>query len=73
VVKCVVPRVIGLSLPKAKARIRNHRCSVGRVTKKFSTLKKRGKVLAQAPKAGKHLKRGAKVNLIVGKGPKRRS
>jgi hypothetical protein len=41
------------------------------VTKKFSTRKKSGKVLAQAPKAGKHLKRGAKVNLVVGKGPRR--
>jgi beta-lactam-binding protein with PASTA domain len=30
-------------------------------------------VLAQAPKAGKHLKRGAKVNLVVGKGPKKRT
>jgi beta-lactam-binding protein with PASTA domain len=63
--------VVGLSLPRAKARIRSHHCSVGQVTKKFSTRKKSGKVLAQAPKAGKHLKRGAKVNLVVGKGPRR--
>jgi beta-lactam-binding protein with PASTA domain len=65
--------VVGLSLPKAKAKIKNHHCSIGRVTRKFSTLKKTGKVLAQAPKAGNHLKRGAKVNLVVGKGPKRRA
>jgi beta-lactam-binding protein with PASTA domain len=71
VVKCVVPRVVGRSLARAKASIRSHHCTVGQVTRKFSTLKKKGKVLAQAPKAGKRLKRGAKVNLIVGKGPKR--
>jgi beta-lactam-binding protein with PASTA domain len=67
----VVPLVVGLPLPRAKTRIRNHHCSVGRVTKKFSIRKKKGKVLRQAPKAGKHLKRGAKVNLVVGKGPRR--
>ena len=71
-VKCVVPRVVGLKLPKAKARIVGHHCRVGRVTKKFSTLKKKNKVLAQKPKAGKRLKRGTKVNLLVGKGPRRR-
>jgi beta-lactam-binding protein with PASTA domain len=69
----VVPRVVGLSLARAKARIRTRHCSVGRVKRKFSTLKKKGKVLAQSPKAGKNLKRGAKVNLVVGKGPKRRT
>lgn len=67
-----MPHVVGLSLPKAKTRIRSHHCSVGRVTRKFSTLRKQGKVLAQAPKPGKHLRRGAKVNLIVGKGARRR-
>jgi beta-lactam-binding protein with PASTA domain len=69
----VVPRVVGLSLAKAEARIRSHHCTVGRVTKKFSTLKKKGKVLAQTPKPGKRLNRSAKVNLLVGKGPKRRT
>jgi beta-lactam-binding protein with PASTA domain len=63
---------VGLTLPKAKTRIRSRHCSVGRVTKKFSTLKKKGKVLAQAPRAGKRLKRGARVNLVIGKGARRR-
>jgi beta-lactam-binding protein with PASTA domain len=65
----VVPRVAGLTLPKAKARVRSRHCSVGRVTKKLSTVKKKGKVLSQAPKPGKRLKNGARVNLVVGKGP----
>jgi beta-lactam-binding protein with PASTA domain len=67
----VVPRVAGLTLPKAKARVRSRHCSVGRVTKAFSTLKKKGRVLAQAPKPGKRLKNGGRVKMVVGKGPKR--
>jgi beta-lactam-binding protein with PASTA domain len=71
VVACVVPRVVGLAPAKAKARIRSRHCSVGRVTKAFSALRKKGKVLSQAPKPGKRLRRGARVNMVVGKGPRR--
>jgi beta-lactam-binding protein with PASTA domain len=63
--------VAGLTLPKAKARVRSRHCSVGRVTKTFSTLRKRGKVLAQKPRPGRRLRRGTRVSLIVGKGPRR--
>jgi beta-lactam-binding protein with PASTA domain len=59
-----------MKLAKAKARIRARHCRVGRVTKKFSSLRKRGRVLSQSPKAGRVLPRGAKVNLKVGKGPR---
>jgi hypothetical protein len=71
VAKCVVPKVVGLSLKKAKAKIRKAHCRVGKITKKFST-KKKGKVLGQKPKRGKILKPGAKVNLTIGKGPKKK-
>jgi beta-lactam-binding protein with PASTA domain len=70
--KCVVPKVVGLKLAKAKARIKKAHCRVGKVTKRFSTRKKKGRVLSQRPKPRKTLKSGAKVNLVVGKGPKRR-
>jgi Divergent InlB B-repeat domain/PASTA domain len=70
--KCVVPKVVGLKLAKARARIKKAHCRVGKVTKKFSTRKKKGRVLAQRPKPRKSLKSGAKVNLVVGKGSKRR-
>jgi len=69
--KCHVPRVVGLKLAKAKARIRARHCRVGRVTRKFSSARKKGKVLKQRPKAGKTLARNAKVNLTVGKGLRR--
>jgi beta-lactam-binding protein with PASTA domain len=68
----VVPRVVGLSLRRAKARIVGHHCRVGRVTRKFSILKNTGKVVVQAPRPGRRLKTGARVNLVIGKGPRRR-
>jgi uncharacterized repeat protein (TIGR01451 family) len=66
--KCVVPKVLGLTLKKAKARIRRAHCTVGKVTKKASAKRKKGKVLAQKPKPGKRLAPGAKVKLTVGRG-----
>jgi hypothetical protein len=71
VIRCKVPKVVGLTLKKARARIVRAHCRVGKITKKFSTRKKKGKVLAQKPKPGRLLAAGARVNLIVGKGPRR--
>ena len=65
--KCVVPKVVGLKLAKAKTKIKKAHCRVGKVTKKHSSKKKRGKVIKQSPKAGKKLKVNSKVNLTVGK------
>ena len=67
-VKCVVPKVVGLTLAKAKTKIKKAHCRVGKVTKKHSSKKKKGKVIKQSPKAGKKLKVNSKVNLTVGKG-----
>lgn len=66
--KCHVPKVVGLTLAKAKKRIRSRLCSVGRITRKSSSAAKRGRVLSQRPKPGKTLARRGKVNLTVGKG-----
>lgn len=71
-VKCVVPRVVGLKLKKAKARVGSRHCRVGRLTAKVSALKMKGKVLAQKPKPGKVLRERGRVDLVVGKGPRRR-
>jgi len=69
--KCHVPKVVGLPLTKARTRISKAHCRVGKIKKKTSSTKKKGKVLAQSPKPGKTLANGAKVNLTVGKGPKK--
>jgi beta-lactam-binding protein with PASTA domain len=68
---CAVPRVVGMSLAKARTKIRRAHCSVGRINKKFSPRAKKGKVLVQGPKRGTRLRTGARVNLVVGKGPRR--
>ncbi|MFL5922111.1 MAG: InlB B-repeat-containing protein [Gaiellaceae bacterium] len=66
--KCVVPKLRGLTLKKAKARIKRAHCTVGKVRRKASRASKKGKVLAQKPRPGKRLAPGAKVNVTVGKG-----
>jgi beta-lactam-binding protein with PASTA domain len=66
-----VPKVRGLKLRKAKRRIVARHCSVGKITRKFSSRRRKGRVLSQKPKAGKTLSAGARVNLKVGKGPRR--
>jgi eukaryotic-like serine/threonine-protein kinase len=68
--KCKVPKVVGLTLAKAKAKIRKAHCGVGKIRKKLSSRKKKGRVLSQKPKPGKTLPAGSKVSLTVGKGPR---
>jgi beta-lactam-binding protein with PASTA domain len=69
VLKCHVPKVVGKKLAAAKSRIRAAHCRVGKITKKKSSRKKKGRVIAQSPKPGKTLPAGSKVKLTVGKGP----
>ena len=69
---CVVPKVVGKSLAKAKAAITKAHCKVGKIGHRASSKKTKGKVIGQSPKSGKRLQNGAKVNLTVGKGPARK-
>jgi hypothetical protein len=65
---CVVPRLRGRTLAKAKVLITRAHCSLGKVTRVRSRLK-RGIVLKQSPAAGLRRTRGAKVSLRVSRGP----
>jgi hypothetical protein len=67
---CIVPKVKGKTLAAAKTAIKARHCSVGSVKKSFSSKVKKGRVISQAPAAGKTLAPGAKVNLTVSKGKK---
>jgi hypothetical protein len=67
---CVVPKVVGKKLRAAKTAIRARHCKVGKVSYAKSTKKKKGRVIGQKPKAGSHRANGAKVKLVVGRGPK---
>jgi beta-lactam-binding protein with PASTA domain len=64
---CVVPRVVGKTLSAAKRILRAAHCGVGKTTRVYSKLK-RGRVVAEKPRAGRHLKSGARVALTVSKG-----
>ena len=71
-VVCRVPNVIGKTFSKAKVRILGAHCRVGKVTRKRSSAKRKGRVLSERPKPGTRLAKGARVALTVGKGPRRK-
>jgi Tol biopolymer transport system component len=66
-IRCVVPKVIGMRLATARARIGRANCRVGSVRRVRTKAKKRGKVVSQNPKAGSVKDRGFKVKLVVGR------
>jgi len=68
----VVPNVVGRTLASARTRIRRAHCRVGHITRKFSSRRLKNHVLRQSPRAGRRLPNGSRVNLTVGKGPKKR-
>jgi hypothetical protein len=65
---CVVPKVKGKSLKAAKRALKAHSCSLGKVKRGFSSKVKKGRVISQRPKPGRHLSHGAKVSLVISKG-----
>jgi beta-lactam-binding protein with PASTA domain len=58
--------LIGLTLARAKARLRTRHCKVGRVTRRV-TSRRPGRVIAQNPRAGAVRRAGFKVRLVVGR------
>ena len=62
---CRVPRVVGLRLRAARARIRAARCSVGSIRRTRS--RRAGRVLRQSPGPGWEREIGAPVRLVVGR------
>lgn len=68
--RCVVPNVVGRLLASATTTIARAHCRTGAITRKLSSAKSVGRVLAQKPRAGARLGVGARVNLTVGRGPR---
>jgi beta-lactam-binding protein with PASTA domain len=66
-IQCIVPRLKGKKLAAAKTALRQHHCGVGKITKVKSPKRNRGRVISQKPKPGKHLRKGAKIALKIGK------
>ena len=65
--RCVVPKLIGLKLAKAKKALGKAKCKLGKVKKKASK-KKAGTVIAQKPKPETVKPVGAKVAVTVSEG-----
>jgi uncharacterized delta-60 repeat protein len=70
--KCKVPNVRGKKLAAAKSSIKKARCAIGKVKRKASKPAKKGRVLAQSPRPGATVSSGTKVNLVIGKGRRKR-
>jgi hypothetical protein len=70
--RCVVPGTKGKTVRQARLAIKRHNCRVGKV-KRVASRARRGRVLAQSPRAGATRAVGARVNLVVSKGRAARS
>jgi beta-lactam-binding protein with PASTA domain len=55
-------------LAAAKRAITGRGCRVGRIRKVYSARVKKGRVIAQAPAAGRRLPSGSRVGLVVSRG-----
>jgi hypothetical protein len=65
---CVVPNVKGKSLSAARSTLKAHFCSAGKIKHAASSTLQKGRVIAQSPNAGSHLRYGGKVSLTVSSG-----
>jgi hypothetical protein len=64
---CTVPRLVGKRLNAAKRALVTSRCRVGNVRYAHTSAAKRGRVVAQRKRAGRVLRAGSKVDLVVGR------
>ena len=62
--------MVGLKEADAKAKIVKAGCANGKLTRKYSTRRPKGRVLAQNPASDFVLDSGTKVNITVSKGKK---
>jgi len=65
---CIVPKVVGLKLARARTQIRARRCSLGHIRRVRSTKARAGRVVAQSPRSGTVRRNGFPVTLVVGRG-----
>lgn len=65
---CVVPKVIGQKLQKARAAILRANCRLGGVRRGYSTRVAVGKVMSQQPRPGARIRARGRVNLTISRG-----
>jgi uncharacterized delta-60 repeat protein len=66
--RCVVPKVVRMTLAAARRAIIHRDCSLGPATRAFSRAVPKGRVIAQFPRAGTRCSPGRGVVLTVSKG-----
>lgn len=66
--QCVVPKLKGLSLARAKKKLKQAGCGVGAVKHRASKAVGRGRVLSSTPGKGSRRSAGTKVALLVSNG-----
>jgi uncharacterized delta-60 repeat protein len=69
---CIVPRLKGKTLGRARLSMRKAHCSLGRVTPVFSSKVKKGHAVAQKPAPRRRLVGRSRVRLEISKGPRHR-
>lgn len=68
---CTVPRLRGLTLIGAKRSLSKKGCRLGRISRSYSWRVRRGRIVAQRPRPGLRLLRGAKVAVVLSRGRRR--
>jgi chitinase len=68
VTRCTVPNVIGKKLAAAKTALGKRHCRAGRITRAFSSRRRKGTIVSQSRRAGQVLATGTKINLVVSRG-----
>jgi beta-lactam-binding protein with PASTA domain len=67
---CVVPKLKGKRLDAAKSALIDAHCKPGKITRAYSKVVDKGRVISQKPKPGTHARAGARVKLTVSRGKK---
>jgi len=72
VIRCVVPRLKGRTLFRARRALVRANCRLGLVTRRYSANVTLGRVMRQRPAAATRLKRYARVSVVLSRGKKKR-
>jgi serine/threonine-protein kinase len=65
-----VPNVKGKALPAARLTLTKANCTVGTISKAYSSSVKQSRVISQKPPPGTRLPNRSKVSLVISRGRK---
>jgi beta-lactam-binding protein with PASTA domain len=65
--QCVVPKLSGFTLRRARTALTKARCQLGKVTRRRSRTR-RGRVIRSSQRAGRRLGAGTRIALVVSRG-----